>query len=191
MIKRLWNLVKTDGLMRAVIISGIPYSYGISTITLEINQTLNPRVMAFMAMVNAVGIVLINNFWRDKKLTKYFKLLLILESTVFLATAIFYIITKNNTVFYIIDILSTLIISNSIQCNLDIIKETKYEGGRNKADKDFRSLGAVSTFIGSLLATLVSPSIEIALGMFYVATISDNYYQWKEYEKFYNKAINN
>ena len=75
MIKRLWHLVKTDGLMRAVILSGIPYSYGISTITLEINQTLNPRVMAFMAMVNAVGIVLINNFWRDKKLTKYFKLL--------------------------------------------------------------------------------------------------------------------
>lgn len=190
MIKRLLNLVKTDGLMRAVIISGIPYSYGISTITLAINQTLNPRVMAFMAMIQAIGVVLINNFWRDRKLTKYFKAMLIVESNVFLAVAIFYVLTRNNTIFYIIDILSTLIITNSIQCNLDIIKEIKYEGERNKADKDFRSLGAIATFVGSLLATLVSPNIEIALGMFYIATISDNYYQWKEYDRFYNKAVN-
>lgn len=190
-MKRMWNLLKNDRLMRSVLISGIPYSYGLSTITIEIHKSLDPGVMAFMAMVNAIGVVLINNFWLDREITKYFKFMLFLESTVFALTAIYFIITDNNTVYYIIDILSTLIITNSIQCNLEIIKESKYKDYRSKADKDFRSLGAIATFIGSMFASIpmLTPNIKVALVMFYIATIADNYNQWKEYKN-YNKVIN-
>lgn len=188
--------IKEDDLLKSMFLAGIIYNYCFIAIQVMIFSTLNSRIMSIGKAVTAVGTFIISLKWKDfvddknkdpeDIVKKYYPYLLKAEFVVYPALIVLYLFTRNIIVFYSIDTIATIVLTTNASFCFEYLLCRKYSG---KALADFRvnvkTVTCITSTTGMILATLIPPSVEVALICLFISNTIDNRYLNKVYEEVY------
>lgn len=175
--------LKTDKLLKAKFLSGIPYMYSFTAMQQLLYSSINARLLTFMDLFSSIAIIIINDKWgkisnRGDEITKkIFKPLLLIETISYGILVIVYFINRNMVIFYILNSLMHIFITQNISSCMYYIQQKRYGEERAEFDINISSIGCAISIIGYIGATLIPPTIEVSFVCFYLATVLDNVYQ--------------
>lgn len=175
--------LKTDKLLKARFLSGIPYMYSYTAMQQLLYSSINARLLTFMDLFSSIFIILINDKWSklsdkgDEITKKIFKPLLIIETISYGILVVLYFINRNMIIFYILNSLMHVFITQNISSCMYYIQQKRYGKERAEFDINMSSIGCAIAIIGYIGATIIPPTIEVSFICFYLATILDNVYQ--------------
>ena len=178
---------KFDLLIVSSIASNLFYSLSYPIVHTYLMSFMESRTVSICSLISCIIVALVNKSWLrySKKLYKYFKHLLIIET---IAYSILVGMMLSNSIspctYYIFDTLLFATITNNIICGGVKLKSLRYRGEeREKFDNNINYWANISSIIGFLISSIITFSWKIGFIIIFISVIVDNGFYYIVYKE--------
>lgn len=178
---------KLDLMIASSIASNLFYSLSYPVVHTYLMSFVNPRTVSICSLMSCVIVALVNKTWLkySKKLYKYFKHLLIIETLLYsILLGMILLNYISPCTYYIVDTLLFATITNNIICGGVKLKSLRYQGEtRERFDNTINYWANISCILGFLISSIITFSWRIGFIIIFISVTVDNAFYYIVYKE--------